>query len=205
MADFFRRFLESVVYAGLKPGALKPPTNRWRWLGPFYAPLERFLSAPVNTDPLYLSNRTLGQKARQALWIAAPLAVLAGGAVLAYRVFGGREPLRPRELTPAEIAAKMLPNLDKPITPKGAPGLSVVEFHIDRSAGVNIVGTVKNNAAHEVHEAEVVFDLTDQGGSQVGAVSVKLPNLAAGASARFSAPVSQQSAVSAWVREVRSQ
>ncbi|HUK16876.1 MAG TPA: FxLYD domain-containing protein [Bryobacteraceae bacterium] len=134
-----------------------------------------------------------------------PIAVLACGAVMAYHIFGSRGPARPKELTPAEIAAKMLPNLDKAITLKGARDVSVVEFHIDHTAGVRIIGTVRNNAAHAFHEAEVIFDLTDQTGSQVGAVSVKLSNLAAGASATFSAPVAQESAVLAWVREVRTQ
>ena len=55
-----REFLESIAFAGLKPGGQTAPKRQLPWLGPLR---DRLLSGgPAPTDPLYLTNRTLGRK-----------------------------------------------------------------------------------------------------------------------------------------------
>ena len=79
MKKRLQRFLESVLFAGLKPGAQAAPKRELRWLGPLRTPVERFLSGPAPDDPLYLTNRTAGQKFKSWSLIAIPCLVLAVG------------------------------------------------------------------------------------------------------------------------------
>src|SRR4051812_28806547 len=58
-------------------GGLQTP-QQFGWLGPLGRLLDRFLSSPGAADPLYMSNRTFGQKIRGfAMW-GAPILVAAG-------------------------------------------------------------------------------------------------------------------------------
>src|ERR1017187_7901477 len=72
--------LESIAFAGMKPGAQTAPKRQLAWLGPLRGPVERLLSGgPAPTDPLYLTNRTLGRKLLSCSLIGIPcLALLAG-------------------------------------------------------------------------------------------------------------------------------
>ena len=75
-----REFFESIVFAGMKPGAQAVPKQNLRWLGPLRDPIERLLSGgPAPSDPLYLSNRTPAQKLKSWSLIAIPCLVLALG------------------------------------------------------------------------------------------------------------------------------
>src|SRR5581483_8422277 len=60
--NIVRKLWESVVYAGMKPGAAPQSVRIARWFGPLSGPVERFLSAGKPNDPLYLTNRSFGQK-----------------------------------------------------------------------------------------------------------------------------------------------
>ena len=113
-----------------------------------------------------------------------------------------KTPVARPEPTPAEIAAKMLPNMAE-VKVETNRDLDIVEVHVDRSQGVAVVGTVLNNTTHAISTAEIVFDLTDSVGSQLGGVSQKLENLRPQIRQSFRMPIEQQEARFALVREVR--
>src|ERR1017187_10871489 len=73
-------FLESIVFEGMKPGAQTAPKREFAWLGPLRGPVERLLSGgPAPTDPLYLTNRTLGRKLLSWSLLGIPCLVLLAG------------------------------------------------------------------------------------------------------------------------------
>ena len=110
-----REFFESIVFAGMKPASQAAPKPQLKWLGPLRGLAERFLSGgPAPTDPLYLTNRTPGQKLRSWGLIAIPCLVLLGGVAITLSSY--LDPPAPppaKELTAAEITAKLLPNMDR--------------------------------------------------------------------------------------------
>jgi hypothetical protein len=204
MANRFRKFVESIVYMGMAPGARKtqdssPPKFR------LLAPLERFLSAPSPSDPLYLTNRTSGQKFVRALWIAIPAALVLGAAILGVDFYASKNVKPVKELTPAEIAAKILPNFNKNFDLETNRDLEVVEVHFEHTASSLLVGNLQNKTDHTIHEAVVVFDLTDARGSQLGGVTVTETNLAPGRVREFKQPIVQSTATYALVRDVHTQ
>jgi hypothetical protein len=201
MASHFRKFLESIVFAGMKPGKAKVESGRIRWLGPLRDPLERFLSGGRQQDPLYLSNRTFSQKLMGWLKVGAVLLVAAAVVVFALVKYQGAQQA-PAALSPAEAAAKMLPNLSKPIHVNADTDLEVMEVHVDHLAGDRLKGKIRNNTGHKIQDGEVYFFLTGATGSQVGAANVKVSNLAAGQIVAFDQPVPEKTATFAIVREV---
>jgi hypothetical protein len=201
-----RKFFESIVFAGLRPAQKGAPEKRLRWLGPLREPVERFLSGgAAPDDPLYLTNRSWGQRARLGLLIAVPFLLV--GVVL---FFALGDYLTPQEapqqqLTPAQIAEKMLPNLDKDLHVQTNHDLEVEDVHVEHGAAVKLSGVVKNNTDHAIENAELVFDLTNDAGSRLGAVSTTIARVDAHSSTNFSFPVPQQDAAFALVREVNTQ
>jgi len=204
MANRFRKFIESVVYVGMKPGAQKTqdsPARKLRLL----APLERLLSTPSPSDPLYLTNRTFGQKLTRVVWMAVPVAVVVGGVVVAVGYFASK-PVKPaRELTLAEIAERVLPNFNKDFQLETNKELQVLEVHFEHTGASLLVGNLQNKTDHAIHQAVVVFDLADAGGSQLGGVTVTETNLAPGVVRQFKQPIVQTTATYAMVRNVRTQ
>lgn len=202
MGRRIRQFIDSIVFAGLKPGGFRGHSEGLRWLGPLRGPVERFISGGrAPSDPFYLSNRTFGQKVRLGILIAAPCLLVAaffGLALVQY--FGKSTPPPAPELTPAEVALRTLPNVDKDIHLDVNIEVEVVEVHVDH-ASLRLVGTLKNNTNRAVG-AEVVFDLTDAAGSQVGAVVGRVERIAPEGKANFQFPIKQQDAAFALVREV---
>jgi hypothetical protein len=202
MANRFRKFLQSIVYVGMTPDAQQTEgtaTRRLRLL----APLERFLSAPSASDPLYLSNRTFGQKLSRALLIALPVAVAGGVAIVAIQFYASKTVKPAKELTPAEIAAKVLPNFNRKFELDTNKDLEVLEVHFEHAASSLLVGNLQNKTSHTIQEAVVVFDLTNARGSQLGGVTVTETNLAPGAVREFKQPIEQSTAAYALVRDVQ--
>src|SRR6202021_2170298 len=77
MANRVKELFESVVYMGMKPGVratLAPPAAKPGVLGV----LNRILSGPAHSDPLYLSNRTFAQKTLRAVMVSIPVVVVGG-------------------------------------------------------------------------------------------------------------------------------
>src|ERR1017187_2431962 len=114
MASRFRKHLESVVYARMKPGKPKAESKRMRGLGPLRGPVDRLLSGGGRQDPLYLSNRTFRQKLVGWVKVGVPLLPVVVAVILAF-VMHRRHDKPAEVLSPAEVAAKMLPGLNKPI------------------------------------------------------------------------------------------
>jgi hypothetical protein len=176
-----------------------------RWLGPLGSWINRRLNAPAAADPLYLSNRTLGQKLR--VWIPAALPCLVV-AVVVYLGLAGRfasqtaPTAAPAVVPPAEVAARMLPNLGD-LTVKTNHDLEVLDAHIVHGATTAIEGTVRNNTARHIDTADLVFDLTDASGSQLGGASGQVNDLKPHAQTPFKLPIRQPKAAFALVRELR--
>jgi len=205
MLKRFRRFIDSVVFAGLKPGAPREQAKRLRWLGPLRGLVERVLFRPAPSDPLYLSNRTFDQRVKVGLVIAVPcLIVVCVTALALSHFFQAKGPGPAGELSGAELARKLLPNMDTTIKIE-VDKVQVLDAHFEREGGMKLVGTVKNNTDRLVHTTEIVLTLTDETGSQLGAVTAQVDNLAANATASFQIPIQQTDAAFALVREVKTQ
>jgi len=203
MAGRLRELVESIVFAGMKPGAPVAQAQRMWWLGPLRRPIERFLSGGfAPSDPLYLTRRTIGQRIRAALVIGAPCLIVAGLMALALSNHFVKKTVMPKDLSPAEVAARMLPNLDH-IKLDTNRDVDVMEVHVDRTKGTAVMGTVMNNTTHEIHSAEIVFDLTDSTGTQLGGVSQKMENLAPRIRRDFRLQIAQNTASLVLVREVK--
>ncbi len=205
MARGIRRLIESVVFAGLKPGAHSAQPRRMRWLGPLLRPVERFLSGGITpSDPLYLSHRTPRQRFLFALKIAAPVVVLAGIAAWMFRgsLFDTNQPKG--NMTPAELAARMLPDLDR-LKVETNRDIEVPSVGIDRSGPLALAGTVRNNTPRVFDTVEILCELTDANGSKLGGVTAQVRNLAPKSQADFRVSIAQQTAVAALVRDIRAQ
>ncbi len=201
-----RNKLESIVFAGLKPGGQKekararPPDT---WLGRQRRRIDNWISgsaAPV--DPLYLSNRSTGQKIKSWSVVAIPLLILVGGVALSLSSY-----LKPTsrksvsELSPAAAGEKMLPDF-KDLKIDSPRELDVVEIRIEKTAGTRLIGIVRNKTAHVIASADVSCDLTDADGTQLGSITGHLDNIPAAASKTFELPLRQRDAAFALVREI---
>jgi hypothetical protein len=196
-----RKFFESIVFAGLKPGAQAAPKRQLAWLGPLRGPVERLLSGgPAPSDPLYLTNRTLGRKLLSWSLVGIPcLLLLAGIGITLSSLLDPPEPKAAKELTAAEITAKLLPNMDKDFKLAPPSDVQVLEAKVD---GTRLVGKVKNTSSREIAGAELVVDLTDADGSQVGAVSAVVGKIPPSGTRDFEIPITQRNAANAMVRGV---
>lgn len=174
--------------------------------------LESLVAGNASSDPLYLTNRTIGQKLRLGLLIGAP--VLASAALI-YLALDKRfdRPLSAEQQVAAkaapakaagEITAKVLPNVEKDFTPEYSRDIEVLEASVSRGADRTLSGKLRNNTDHIVRVADVVFDVTDEDGSQLGGVAVRVENIAARSVAPFKVTVEQRGARSALVRELHS-
>ena len=178
-----------------------------KWLGPLSGPIERLLSGgPAPSDPLYLTNRTTGQKIKIAVAVGIPCMVLAWVVYgMLTNSFDFGEPPPAHEASASEVAAKLLPHLDPNMRIEIDKDVEVTEVRVEHGAQMSLVGSMKNTTNHEIHLAEAVFDLTDSGGSQLGGVSAKIENFKAGSTASFRVPIQQTEASFALVREIHAQ
>ena len=202
MKKRIREFFESLMYAGLKPGGQAAPKREPGRVGPLRNSVERFLSGGQPTDPLYLSNRTAGQKLKSWSLIAIPCLVLVLGVSVVLTNLVDSPPAAPlKQPTSAEITAKLLPNLNQDFKLKPASDVQVVEIRV---VGSRLVGVLKNTSARDIAAAELVVDLTNAAGSQVGAVSGKVEKIPALGTKDFQIPITQRDAAFGMVRDVRS-
>jgi len=201
MKKRIQEFFESLMYAGLKPGG-QPAPKRELGAGPLRGSVERFLSGGQPTDPLYLTNRTPGQKLKSWSLIAIPCLMLAVGISVVLSNLIDPPPATPlKPPTSAEITAKLLPNLNQDFKLKPPSDVQVLEIRV---VGSRLVGVLKNTSAHEIAAAELVVDLTNAAGSQVGAVSGTVEKLPAFGTKDFQIPITQRDAAFGLVRDVRS-
>ncbi|HKE22409.1 MAG TPA: FxLYD domain-containing protein [Bryobacteraceae bacterium] len=194
MKNSLRQLVEKIVFAGMKPGVKPSEIRRMRWLAPYRRIIERFLSGAAPDDPFYLSNRTLGERAKFGVLVALPVLLVAG--VIAWGVLGYIE-LRdkaPAELTTQQVAAKMLPDLNKPMDLDVNHDLEVLEARVQQGEPTKLVGSVRNLTDRTIDHAHLVFDLTDARGSRVGAVTVPLESIPAQRTVKFELPIQPRSA-----------
>jgi len=198
-----RQFFENIAYAGLKPAqkAAATPTTFW---GKLRARFEQFLAGgPAPSDPLYLTNRSMGQKARPLLIIGIPMAILLGAiGIFLSNILDPPEVKEAAEPTAKEVAAKILPNLDNNIKIDNNSDVEVVEIKIENTGGPRLIGSVRNTTNHEIAAARMVVDLTDVNGSQVGGVEVRVEAIPASKTKSFTQPIAQRGAAFALIREV---
>jgi hypothetical protein len=207
MRKRFRKLVDSLLYAGLIPsGAQAASGSRRKWLGPLRGPVERFLSGgPAPSDPFYLTNRTFGQRLRQWVLIGVPCLLLIGGvAVGLSNIFLGPKIAPRKELSAAEIARKILPSLDTGGISSNQD-IELVEVHIDKGVGISVAGTLKSKSRRAIHTAELIFNLTDAVGSQLGAVGVTVKDVEPGATVQFRFPIESTTAAFALLREAHTQ
>jgi hypothetical protein len=198
-----REFFESIAFAGLKPAGQKTEARKLKWLGPLAGPVERMLNGPTPTDPLYLTNRTMAQKAKSWVVIGIPCLILAAGVgVLLSNVLNPPEAKPLVEPSAKEVGEKILPNIDKNLKLEANNDVEVVEVKIEHTGGSRVVGVVRNTTSHEIAEARMVLDLTDTSGSQVGGVEVRVQSIPASKTKLFSMPILQHTAAFVLVREV---
>jgi hypothetical protein len=209
MLKRIKQFLEGLAYAGLKPQGGRPAQAseqpKSTGIGAWF---EGKLSMSGPSDPLYLSNRTPGQKLKSWAIVGVPVAlVLAGVGLVLFGAFDKPAPITPPPpgLTSAQMAEKMLPDLNKDLHIETQHDLEVEDVHVVVGAPSHLVGVAKNNTDHSIPKAELVFDLTDRSGSRQGAVSTELKNIASKSSAPFQFAIESSAATFALVREVRVQ
>ena len=156
--------------------------------------MERYLAGGrVPGDPLYLSNRTIGQRIRTAILIGVPCLLV---------VLGVNAWIRSRhKLTNEEAAAQMLSKLDiTKLHVAANRDLEVLDVAIQNNHVVS--GTVRNNTGHTIDGATVYFDLTDRAGTRLAAVAADIPQVLSHETASFRVAC-DENAVYAFVREVR--
>ena len=171
-----RRLFESVVFRRLRP-----------------------------VDPLYLSNRTAGQKLWQTLLIGVPCALVGG--ILVWMLTGhfrGRHTEYP-SVHPAAVTTKLLSAIPKSLPAAADRGLDVVEVAVKHEGGTRVAGRVRNNSGHRIERARIVFDLVNGHGSRMGAVTAEIDSVAPYATASFECRVPQSAAMGAMVREIHAQ
>jgi hypothetical protein len=167
--------------------------------------IERFVAGSAPSDPLYITNRTFGQKLRMGLLVGTPVLAIAALVALALgSYFDSPAKQKPTvsKQRDDEITAKVLPNLAKEYKSQSDPEVEVTEAVVARGPDSNISGKLRNNTDHTVMLADVVFDVTDEEGSALGAVAVRVENIAARATVPFRKAIEQHTARSALVREV---
>jgi hypothetical protein len=209
MSKRLKQLFEKIAYAGLKPQAGRPAKSGKPKGG---SALQAWIDGKLNqagpADPLYISNRTLGQKLKTWAAFGVPAAaVLAALAFVLFRARTGDAPPAPPPQTPsnAEIAAKLLPDLNSDLHIAKQSDLDIEDVHVVSGRPARLAGIAKNNSDHPIATAELVFDLTDKTGSRQGAVSTEVKNIAAKASVPFTFPIEQTAATFALVREVHVQ
>jgi hypothetical protein len=201
-----REKIESIVFAGLKPGGAKASpevASPASVMGRLRQRIDRWISGSGHSDPLYLTNRTTAQKVRAWVVIGIPLLILVAVVGLSLSTFLDPPKAAPvRDLTPAEVAAKLLPNL-KNLKLEAGSDIEVVELRLDRNKGMRIVGSVKNKSTHLLASADIICNLTDAGGTQLGGVNIHIDSIPPSGVRNFEMPIQQTDAAFVLVREIQ--
>lgn len=198
-----RKLWESIIYAGMRPGSAASASRIPRLFGPLRGPVERFLAGGVApSDPLYLTNRTFGQKMRTAVVVAIPCLILVGLLAVGVGSYIRVREKPAQDLTIAELREKVLPTLPRNIEITTNHDLEVTEARVEQGEPTVVLGTVRNNTGHAIDNARVVFDLAADSGTRLGAVAATVAHVDANSTAPFRIAVPQDNAAYALVREV---
>jgi hypothetical protein len=202
MRNRLGRFVESVVFAGLKPDARVSQAPRGRWLAPLRGWLEKLLAGRAPTDPLYVTNRTWKQKLRLSLIVGVPCVALASTVALALSSLFPHEPALTREPAASEIMARLLPDLDKTVNVNISPDAELAEVRVVQGDAPRLSGLLTNKTTGAI-SIEFVLDLTDANGSRLGAVTERVDNIPARSAAPFDFVLRQSGVAFATVRKIR--
>jgi hypothetical protein len=135
-----------------------------------------------------------------------PCVLVAAAVGLALLGFVQKRDAVPKELTPEQMAAKIVPSdLDQNIQLHVDWDLDVVEVRVEHAGSTSLVGKMRNRTDKALAHAEVVFDLTDARGSRLGAVSAEVERVPPQGTVAFQVPITQDAATLAIVREVHTQ
>src|ERR1700722_5045928 len=110
MPSRFRKIIDSVVYAGMKADTRTQPGSLASEKG-LFGPLRCFFCGPAPSDPLYLTNRTVGQKAKSILLFTMAAIIVTGLAICGMRYYAASYFSAQRKLTKKAITALSLPHL----------------------------------------------------------------------------------------------
>jgi len=201
MLKRFQKFLESLVFAGLRPGASSAPQPAGK-VSRLFGGMYRSVVAP-GISALYVGNLTFAQRARRLLLLVVPLLAVAGVVVLGIFYFAAKRESDVPLLTNAEVAEKILPNFDSNITVEANKSLEVSEVTFEHGASSVMRGSLQNKSGRAIAEAVVVLDLTNDEGSQLGGVTITERNLAPDEVRRFEQSINQHTATHSVVRSVR--
>jgi hypothetical protein len=199
-----RGLMESVVFAGLKSGARPGQSRQLRWLGPLRGPLERWLGGGSRPDPLYLSARTPTQRLISAARIAVPALFLAGGVVWYIRHSAVPKPPPSYQEGPARSILQYVPDISK-IKVESNGLIDVQTARVERGESTSVLGTVKNKSNRTMRLVEIVLDITDSRGQQLGFVTAQVENLGPLAEGNFRISIPQTNASKAIVRDIRAE
>lgn len=212
-----KQFFENIAYAGLKPqggklaqssGAAAAPAPKPKGLGAIAGWVDRKLNAAGPADPLYLTNRSMAQRTKVWVVMGLPVLLVLGGVGLALAGFFGKSANiapPPEGLTNAQLAEKMLPDLNKDLHIESQQDVDIEDVHVIDGNPHHLVGIAVNKTDHVISKAEMVFDLTDRIGSRQGAVTTEVKNIPAKSSTPFQIALEQTHASFALVREVHVQ
>jgi len=176
---------------------------------PLRARIEILISGQAPSDPLYLTNRTWGQKLKVATLVAAPvlllIALVTVGATNRLR-FDKVDPYEhpPMEASPqAEAPPPAAPQRTLPDAISASTDLDVVNLRIARDAHPPAVtGVVRNKTNRKVASAEVSYYLADTAGSLVGTDKTEVANVEPHGSVAFRMPLKIAKAEYVFVRDV---
>lgn len=196
----FRKFLESLAFAGMKPGTQNTPRPQPKWLGPLRKPLDNLLSGgPAPNDPLYLTNRTPAQKIKSWSLALIPCLLIAGGVGYWMRSIDPAEG-KPATSHPAARSVSPLPaDFGKDIRFPPPSDVRVLEVRVD---GDHLIGTVQNTSTRTIPVVKVIVDLVTQENTTVGAVDVTITDLPPSGRKNFEAPIKARGAANALVRDI---
>jgi hypothetical protein len=159
--------------------------------------IERLLAGRAPTDPLCASNRTFRQKAAMAFWLLLPAA-----AVAAAFLYAANQRHAVNEETPAVREEPASPPVKIDVPPSNAV-LDLESARVVRSSPPRLEGAARNKTGRRIGRAELVFQMTDEEGSNLGAVRVELKDIPPQGRAEFSVPLEDARAAEAVLREVR--
>jgi hypothetical protein len=203
MANRIRRFIESVVFAGLKPsGGVPAETQPPRRLGPLRDKIELFLSGGRSSDPFYLSNRTWKQKLRLPLLVAAPTLLLFCALALIFTNVYSPKAAPPKEVSPREVMKKLLPDLEHTVHLDTQQDAEVGELRVLHDGTPRVSGFL-NNKTDRVISVELDLEFVDVNGSRVGSITERVDNAQPNASTPFEFPTGNSAVAGGLVRKIR--
>jgi hypothetical protein len=172
------RIVESIVFAGLQPGRSRPekaPKQGPGWL-------SRLLvgsSKPV--DPLYLSNRTAGQRLRVAAVIAIPVLIVCG---LAAYAFIHRKPVNFKpvgaDLTAEELSRDVKLKVDNALRDlriESNTDVQVVEAMVLSGKPQRVKGSARNTTERTLRGVKLDFALATGDGRRLAMTSTTLATM----------------------------